>query len=75
VWYVRKGDKVSGRGWKDSLEICVGYGKFSLESDGKNEKSCMYLVCDFNGGWLKDSSILCCIIIVLSVGGKVKYVM
>jgi hypothetical protein len=35
----------------------------------------MYLICDFNGNWLKDSSLLCCIIIVLSLGGIVRYVM
>jgi len=34
----------------------------------------MYFVCDFNGRWLKDSSLLCCIVIVLSVGCKVGYV-
>ncbi len=38
------------------LDICVGYGELSLESDGKNEKKCTYLVCDFNERWLKDSS-------------------
>jgi hypothetical protein len=31
----------------------------------------MYLVCDFNGRWLKDSSFLCCILILLKVEGKV----
>jgi hypothetical protein len=29
----------------------------------------------FNGRWLKDSSLLGCIVIVLSVGGIVGYVM
>ncbi len=53
----------------------MGYGELSLESDGRNEKRCVYFVCDFNGRWLKDSSLLCCIIIILSVGGKVQYVM
>jgi hypothetical protein len=32
----------------------------------------MYLVCDFNGKWLKDSSFLCCIPIILeNVEGRV----
>jgi hypothetical protein len=53
----------------------VGYGKLSLESDGRNGKICRYLVCDFNGIWLKDSNILCCTVIVLSVEGKKGYVM
>jgi hypothetical protein len=38
---------------KDSLKICVGYEKFFLERDGRNEERCMYWVCDFNGRWLK----------------------
>jgi hypothetical protein len=32
----------------------------------------MYLLCDFNGRWLKDSSFLCCICILLeNVEGKI----
>jgi hypothetical protein len=46
-----------------------------LENDGKNGKICTYLVCDFNRRWLKDLSLLCCIVIVLSVDDKVRYVM
>jgi len=34
----------------------------------------MYFVCDFNGGWLKDSSVLCCIVILLNVEGKIVYI-
>ncbi len=41
----------------------------------RNGKICMYIVCDFNEKWLKNSSLLCCIVIVLNVGGKVVYVM
>ncbi len=47
---------VWGRGIKEvredegiSLDICVGYGKLSLEKEGRNEERCMYLVSDFNG--------------------------
>jgi len=47
----------------------------SLESDGRNGKRCKYLLCDFNRRWLKDLSILCCIVVVLSVEGKIRYVM
>jgi hypothetical protein len=52
-----------------------GYVKLSLERDRKNEEKCMYLVCDFNGRWLKGSSLLCCIVIVLNVEVKAGYVM
>ncbi len=58
-----------------SLEICVGYGKLLFEREERNEERCMYLVGDFNGIWLKYLSHLCCIIIVLSVEGKVGHVM
>jgi hypothetical protein len=33
----------------------------------------MYLGCDFNERWLKDSSFLCCTVILLSVEGRVIY--
>jgi hypothetical protein len=59
-------------GQRDSLKICVGYGELSVESDERNEKR---YICDFNRRWLKDSSLLCCIIIVLTVGRKVRYLM
>jgi len=42
-----------------------------MERDVRNGKICMYFRCDFNGRWLKDSNILCCIVILLSVEGKV----
>ncbi len=52
------------------------YGKFfSFENDGRNGKRCTYLVCDFNGRWLKDSNNLCCIVIVLSVESRIRHVM
>jgi hypothetical protein len=54
----------------------VGYGElFSFESDRRNGKRNTYLVCDFNGRWLKDLRHLCCIVIVLSVEGRVGHVM
>ncbi len=53
----------------------MGYGKLSLEGDVRNGKICTYLVCDFNERWLKGSSILCCLVVLLSVEGRVKYVM
>lgn len=34
----------------------------------------MYFVCDFNGKWFKDMSLLCCIVIILCVGSRVGYV-
>jgi hypothetical protein len=46
-----------------------------LERDGMNEKRCTYLACDFNGRWLNDLSLLCCIIVVLNVGSRIRYVM
>jgi hypothetical protein len=39
----------------------------------RNGEICMYFVCDFNGRWLKDSSVLCCLVILLSVEGRVVY--
>jgi hypothetical protein len=39
------------------LKNCVGYGELSLENDGRSGKKCMYLTCDFNGRWLKDSTL------------------
>jgi hypothetical protein len=38
----------------------------------KNGQMCMYFLCDLNGRSLKDSSILCCIYILLeSVEGRI----
>jgi hypothetical protein len=34
----------------------------------------MCFVCDFNGRWLKDSSLLCCLVIILSVEGIIFYI-
>ncbi len=71
-----KGNRGSRGGQGDALEICVGYGKFFyFEDDGRNGERCTYLVCDFNGRWLKDSNYLCCIVIVLNVESRVGHVM
>jgi hypothetical protein len=59
---------------KDALKICVGYGKLSLKNEGRNEKKSTYLVI-FNGRWLKYSSHLRCIIIILNVEGRIGHVM
>ncbi len=45
-----------------------------LESEVSDGKKCMYFVCDFNGRWLNDMSLLCCIVIILSVGSIISYV-
>jgi hypothetical protein len=45
--------------------------KTFIERDVRGRKRCMYLLCDFNGKWLKDSSLLCCIIILLREEGRV----
>jgi hypothetical protein len=29
----------------------------------ENGEMCMYFMCDFNGRWLKNLSILCCILL------------
>jgi hypothetical protein len=43
-----------------------------MERCVRDGEMCMYFVCDFNGKWLKDSSILCCISILLkSVEGRI----
>jgi len=36
----------------------------------KNRKKDVYFVCDFNVKWLKDSTFLCCIDVLLSVEGE-----
>jgi hypothetical protein len=70
-----------GRGIKEVeedegiLKNCVGYEKLSLENDGRNGERRLYLACDFNERWLKDSNLLCCIVIVLNVEDRVMYVM
>jgi hypothetical protein len=53
----------------------VGYEKLSLENDERNGERCTYSVCDVNGKWLKDLSPLCCIVIILSVEGRIRHVM
>jgi hypothetical protein len=40
----------------------------------RNGKRSVYFLCDFNGRWLKDSSFLSCIDILLSVEGIIIYV-
>ncbi len=47
----------------------------NLENEVRHGEICMYFVCDLNGKWLKDSSLLCCILIILNMGGRVSYVM
>jgi hypothetical protein len=37
----------------------------------RNGERNMYFVCDFNERWLKDSSFLCCVDVLLSVEGKI----
>jgi hypothetical protein len=37
----------------------------------RNGERNMYFVCDFNGRWLKDSSFLSCVHVLLSVKGKI----
>jgi hypothetical protein len=46
----------------------------NLENEVNDGKKCMYFMCDFNGRRLKDMSLLCCIIIILSVGSRIGYV-
>jgi hypothetical protein len=45
--------------------------KTLMERGVRNGEKCMYFACDFNGRWLKDSSLLCCITILLNEKGKV----
>jgi hypothetical protein len=40
-----------------------------MEKDVRNGERCMYFVWYFR--WLKDSSFFCCLIIILSVKGKI----
>jgi hypothetical protein len=34
----------------------------------------MYFVCDFNGRWLKDSSVSCYLVIILNVEGRIIHI-
>ncbi len=70
-----RGTRGSGGGWGYSFdtlgsETIRGCRTF-IEMDVKNKERCMYFVCDFNGRWLKNLNLLCCIIIILSEEGKV----
>ncbi len=47
--------------------LCGMWGKGIRGSGG----GCMYCVCDFNGRWLKDLSLLCCMAIILSEEGRI----
>jgi hypothetical protein len=49
----------------------LGECKTFMGRDVKGGEKYMYLVCDFNGRWLKDSNFLCCIVILLKVEGRV----
>jgi hypothetical protein len=42
-----------------------------IERNERNKEICMYFVGYFNGRWLKDSSFLCCLVILLSVKGRI----
>jgi hypothetical protein len=42
-----------------------------MEKDVKGGKNYMYLVCDFNGRWMRDLTLLSCIAILLRVENKV----
>jgi len=44
---------------------------FIWRVEERNGERNMYFVCDFNGRWLKDSSFLCCVHVLLSVKGKI----
>ncbi len=42
-----------------------------IKRNERNKERCMYFVCYFNGRWLKDSCFLCCLVILLSVEGRI----
>jgi hypothetical protein len=57
---------------KGGLEEVLGTS-MAFETCAKWEESeemCMYFVCDFNGRWLKDLSILCCIFYFIKKCGR-----
>jgi hypothetical protein len=60
---------------KGFIKNLCGLWKTFLGKCGRNEERCTYLVCDFNGRWLKDSNLLCSIVFVLNVEGRVEYIM
>jgi hypothetical protein len=61
---------------KDRLEEVGEEGLIrDLENEMRNGEICMYFLCDLTRRWLKNSSLLCYILTVLNMGGRVGYVM
>ncbi len=51
------------------------HGLFKAKNvEEKNGKRNVYFVHDYNGRWLKDSTFLCCIHVILNVEGRVALV-
>jgi hypothetical protein len=74
MWYVGRGIEEVER-MRGCIRKLSGIWKLLfLESDGRNGKRCTYLVCDFNGVWLKDLSPLYYIVIVLDVEAEIGHV-
>ncbi len=55
----------------DSFETFGKCKIFTWRVEERNGERNMYFVCDFNERWLKDSSFLCCVDVLLSVEGKI----
>jgi len=70
-----RGTKRSGGGWGDTFDTLrsgtIWEYRTLVERDVRNGERCMYFVCDFNGKWLKYSSLLCCVAILFSEEGKI----
>jgi len=67
------GIKEGGRGG-NKLKIFGRWRTFIWSVEEKNAERNVYFVCDSNGRWLKDSTFLCHIDVLLSVEGRVVLV-
>jgi len=63
-----EGIKIKALFSKGQCGPCVVCGEEGLK---EVEEDVMYFVCDFNGRWLKDLNLLCCMVVILSEEGRI----
>jgi hypothetical protein len=68
-----KGIEEGGRGG-NKLKIFGRWKILTWSVEEKNGERNVYFVCDSNGRWLKDSTFVCCMDVILSVEGIIVLV-
>jgi hypothetical protein len=68
-----RGIEEGGRGGS-KLKVFGRWRTFTWKVEEKNGERNVYFVCDYNGRWLKDSTFLCCIDVLLNVESTVVLV-